>query len=221
MALSNDHTPRLLAVADYGSCAGAADWRSRSLRVADALLLLGSHHVCLQVRLRSLRDTQRKSMLAALRADLDDRIRAGLRVALNGSTSEALELGFSEVHWTEASIPEARPAALGSLVASASVHSLTAANKARAAGAAYLVFGPVFTPSTKQRPGVGVQQLAATASECTCELVAIGGLRPTRVAACLDAGAAGVAVVSDLLGAADADGRVRQYWSSLDPHAAA
>jgi thiamine-phosphate pyrophosphorylase len=215
MAVSLDTAPRLLAVSDYGSCAGAADWRARTLRLADALLHLESPHVCLQVRLKTLGGLHRRAMLAALRADLHDSIRAGLRVALNGSTREALELGYDKVHWPEALIPLAPPGVRRSLAASASVHSLTAARQARAAGAAYVVFGPVFTPSTKQRAGVGLGELAAMAREWTGQLVAIGGLRPDRIAACLQAGAAGVAAVSDLLNAADPERRVREYWSIL------
>jgi thiamine-phosphate pyrophosphorylase len=141
-------------------------------------------------------------------------MRSGLRVALNGSTREALDLDFNEVHWPEDSIPRA-PGAAASLVTSASVHSLAAARQARAAGAVYLVFGPVFAPSTKRRAGVGLDRLAALSAERVGELIAIGGLRPDRVPACLEAGAAGVAVVSDLLGAADTDSRVREYWRIL------
>lgn len=100
---------------------------------------------------------------------------------------------------------------------SASVHSVGEARRAAKEGATAVFFSPVFATSSKPgHPGTGLAELAAC-----CEAVpgvgvfALGGVTPERVAACLDAGAYGIAVLSGILHADDPATAARRYLDAL------
>ena len=145
---------------------------------------------------------------------------ARVPVLFNGSTAEALELGYEGVHWPEALIPHAPEAT--SLLRSASVHSADACRRAEAAGADFLVAGTIFDAGSKPAAGEGIEKLHTIAALTRLPVLAIGGVRPDRVAACIEAGAAGVAVVTSVLRASDMAAAVRDLRDALDEaHAAA
>jgi thiamine-phosphate diphosphorylase len=135
-------------------------------------------------------------------------------VLLNGTTAEALDLGYQGVHWPEASIPETHDASL--LTRAASVHSVEAAVRAEAAGAELLVAGTIFDAGSKPVAGEGIEKLRQIATSTALPVLAIGGIRPDRVAACIEAGAAGVAVVTSVLRAPDMAAAIRQLRAALD-----
>jgi thiamine-phosphate pyrophosphorylase len=79
-----------------------------------------------------------------------------------------------------------------------SVHDLAEAEAACAAGADYLLLGPVFPTATHPtRPPLGCRTLAA-AVRLGRPVVAIGGVTPQRVGEVRDAGAWGVAAIRAL-----------------------
>jgi thiamine-phosphate pyrophosphorylase len=89
---------------------------------------------------------------------------------------------------------------------SASVHD--GATLPRARGAFFVVHAPIFTPTWKPVASVGIDGLASfcrTARQPGNQMpvLALGGITPQRIAACRQAGAAGVAVASGILCAAD------------------
>jgi thiamine biosynthesis protein ThiS len=87
-----------------------------------------------------------------------------------------------------------------------SAHDPVEAQGACAAGADYVFLGPIWeTASHPGHPGLGVEAIRA-AHPAT--VIAIGGVTPDRVDACLDRGAYGVAAIAAL-------------WYAADPHAAA
>jgi thiamine-phosphate pyrophosphorylase len=156
--------------------------------------------ILIQLRVKELAVQSREQLVSAglVRARA-----AGVPVLLNGTEAEARRLGFDGVHWPEISIPARRgppAAAAARLVRSAAVHSAVAVGRAEAAGADLVVFGPVFTSGTKA--GVGTAALAEVVRRSNLPVLAIGGIDAARVAACLAAGAAGVAVVSAVFAAA-------------------
>ena len=80
-------------------------------------------------------------------------------------------------------------------------------------GADYLFFGPVFdTPSKRGlQLATGMEGLRAAVAESSVPVVALGGLRRKHVKDCLATGAAGMACLSDILGAEDPAHRV-ECW---------
>ena len=78
-----------------------------------------------------------------------------------------------------------------------SCHSLDDAREAERAGASYVFFGPVFDTPSKQAfgPSQGVERLAEVCAAIRIPVIAIGGANEENAAACLRAGASGIAAI--------------------------
>jgi thiamine-phosphate pyrophosphorylase len=106
--------------------------------------------------------------------------------------SEAAGVNLPE---RDVSVSDAR-SLLGDRLIGRSVHSRTGALEAEAAGADYLIFGPVWrSPSHPDAPAAGIEGLAAAARAVRIPVIAIGGVTAERIAECLAAGAAGYAAI--------------------------
>lgn len=91
-----------------------------------------------------------------------------------------------------------------------SVHDFAEAEAAHAAGADYLLVGPVFpTPTHPGRAPMGVARFGAIA-RLGIPAIAIGGIATDRIAALKDAGAHGVAAIRAVWDAADPAEAVRR-----------
>ncbi len=96
-----------------------------------------------------------------------------------------------------------------------SAGSVQEAKESAASGADYLGVGPIYATRTKADagPAAGTQLLKEIAAQVSTPLVAIGGITPENAAAAIQAGAAGVAVISAVVAADDiaaAAGHLRQ-----------
>ena len=98
-----------------------------------------------------------------------------------------------------------------------SAHDPTEAAEALGEGARYVTVSPIFPTGSKPgHPGIGLSALASwTAALAPAPVYALGGITPERAAACLQRGAAGVAVLSGLLHADDIAQAVRAYQAAL------
>lgn len=97
-----------------------------------------------------------------------------------------------------------------------SVHSVSSASQAEAEGADYLVAGMIFKSSS--HPGIAHQGLGFLRDVCELTripVIAIGGITSANAGECMRAGAAGVAVISGILRAADPQAAAQAYWKSL------
>ncbi|HYJ78234.1 MAG TPA: thiamine phosphate synthase [Longimicrobiaceae bacterium] len=93
----------------------------------------------------------------------------------------------------------------------ASVHSAAEARAAAAAGAGFLLAGPVFaTPSHPGSEGGGAA-LIEELVRCGRPVVAIGGVTPARLAALRSAGAAGIAAIRGIWEPRSTGAAVRRY----------
>lgn len=85
---------------------------------------------------------------------------------------------------------------LGDLLIGRSVHSVEGASQAELDGADYVIFGPVWpSPSHPDSRPVGLDALREMSRVLRTPVLAIGGVTTDRIAACLDAGAAGYAAI--------------------------
>jgi thiamine-phosphate pyrophosphorylase len=97
--------------------------------------------------------------------------------------------------------------------------SIHGADEAPAAGgpADYAVLGAVYdTASHARRPPLGTAELGRAAGRTRLPLIAIGGVRADRVAACVRAGAHGVAVISAVWAARHPARAVEELLESLE-----
>ena len=130
----------------------------------------------------------------------------GGRLLINDRTDVALAVGADGVQRTHASLPVAalREITPPGFLIGASAHSAAEAREVAAQGADFVVFGPVYDTPSKRRygPPQGLAALEAAAAASTRPVLAVGGITPERVGEVRAAGAAGVAVIGAIYGAA-------------------
>ncbi len=206
--------PRLLVITDrarmkpswelalLAACQGGARWFC--LREKDA-----PPREQLDLYRRAARRTE------AFRARLFLTGRADLARAAH---ADGLHLPESEI-----SVADARLSLGFHLPMGRSVHDLAGAQSAAAQGANYLLFGSVWqTPSHPGQSGVGLDALRAVCESVSVPVFAIGGVNSENAPRCLEAGAAGVALISGIWDAPDVTARVRELRAALgerdEPH---
>jgi thiamine-phosphate pyrophosphorylase len=144
------------------------------------------------------------------------------RVIINDRADIARLAGADGVHVGQEDLS---PAAVRGLVGDAAIvglstHSTGQVDRAVLEPVSYVAIGPVFTTATKatgyERVGLEmVRQAARRANARGLPLVAIGGITLESAASVLDAGAASVAVIGDLVAGDDPEARARAYLEGL------
>lgn len=121
---------------------------------------------------------------------------AAITFVVNDDVEAAVRLGADGVHLGRADEGVERALAEG-LLLGLSASDLGEALAAERAGAGYLGAGPIWkTPSKADAgPAIGLDGLAAICAAVSIPVVAIGGVKATNAAACVSAGATGVAVI--------------------------
>jgi thiamine-phosphate pyrophosphorylase len=182
--------------------------------VVEECLAAGLRAVQLREKDLSVRD------LLALAGDLraaTDRYLAWLVV--NDRADVALACGADGVQRTHASLPVAalRHAAGPRLLIGASVHGLAEAAQAEAAGADFVVFGPVYETASKRAygPPQGLDALARVSGTVRVPVFAVGGITPARTREVLARGARGVAAIGAILGAPRPAEATRAFLDAL------
>jgi len=98
-----------------------------------------------------------------------------------------------------------------------SVHAVHEAQEAAEVGADYLVAGTIF--ASQSHPDVapaGLGFLREVCAAVSIPVLAIGGVTPEKVSECIDAGAAGVAVLSPIMWAENPKSAAQAYRMALD-----
>jgi thiamine-phosphate pyrophosphorylase len=121
---------------------------------------------------------------------------AGVTFVVNDDVDAALALEADGVHLGRTDSGVERALA-GHLLLGLSVASVAEARDAERCRAAYVGAGPVWATPTKldADPPIGLAGLAGICRSIGVPVVAIGGVDATNAARCIEAGAAGVAVV--------------------------
>lgn len=175
-------------------------------------LALGGRPALMQYRSKSpdrqLRQVQARALLAECRG-------RGVALLINDDLDLALEIGADGVHLgrDDGPVAAARQAlGPGRLVGVSCYDEFARAQRAQAEGADYVAFGAMFPSPTK--PGAVRAPralLARAARELRLPVAAIGGITLDAAASLVDAGAALLAVVSDVFSDADPARRAAGY----------
>jgi len=141
--------------------------------------------------------------------------RQGVRLIVNDRPDIALLAGAGGVHvgQEDLSVEDARAVCGGDRWVGVSTHTLEQLAAAARTSADYIAFGPIFPTATKKNPDpvVGTELLAQARKMTAKPLVAIGGITLERAAEVYRAGADSLAVIRDLICAADPGTRAREY----------
>jgi thiamine-phosphate pyrophosphorylase len=127
---------------------------------------------------------------------------SGTLLIVNDRADVAAASGAAGVHVGDEDLPvEAVRRVVGrDAIVGFSTHSVEEAARASSCGADYLGFGPVFESPTKAgvRDARGLELLAKACSATSLPVVAIGGVALETAQDCWRAGAASVAVISEI-----------------------
>jgi thiamine-phosphate pyrophosphorylase len=131
----------------------------------------------------------------------------GAGVLLHGDPLLATQAGCVGVHLPAGGDVRAARALLGpSAWVGISAHGLEETIAAAAAGADAVTLSPIFASASKPGygPALGLERLAGVAAASPIPVIALGGIEDAaRVRACLESGAAAVAVMGAVMRAAD------------------
>jgi thiamine-phosphate pyrophosphorylase len=165
--------------------------------------------VAVQLREKALAGAPLLALALALRAICRAH---GQLLLVNERIDVALACGADGVHLPVTAVgPEQARRLLGpGALLGVSCHSAGEVARARAGGADYATFGPVWATPSKagHGPPVGLERLRE-ASRLGLPLVALGGVEPALAPRAIEAGAAGVAAIRAWLGGPDPAGAVR------------
>jgi len=170
--------------------------------VVDTLARAGA--LLLQLRAKGLPDRQ---VMALAREGLAAAHASGARLVVNDRADIARLVGADGLHVGQDDLPaEGARAVVGpEMLLGVSTHGLAQLDAASGEPVDYVAIGPVFPTRTKENPDpvVGLEMVRQARALTSRPLVAIGGMTRENARAVVEAGADGVAVVSDLLDAAD------------------
>lgn len=204
--------PRLLVISDRSQA------RQPLVDVAAAVFAGGCRWFSL--REKDLPAGERRALLAAL---VEEGRRYGAVIGAHEDIDAVVAAGAGSVHLPRGGDPRAARATLPLGLIGVSAHSAAEAAALLRAGADYVTLSPVFLSASKPGygPAIGLGGLAAATAAAPGPIVALGGIGPDNAALCCEAGAAGIAVMGEVMRAADPQAAVARLLSALKEGAAA
>jgi thiamine-phosphate pyrophosphorylase len=182
------------------------------LGVVEAAITGGA--TAIQLRAPELAD---EDLLPLARAVASRCRAAGVLSIVNDRPGVARAAGADGAHVGQGDDPGAARDVLGpEAILGISVEDPTQARAAEAAGADYLGVTVWATPTKPDAEPRGLGGLHEVCDAVGLPVVGIGGIDATNARAVLDAGAAGVAVISAVAGAADPVGATRRLRSAVE-----
>jgi thiamine-phosphate pyrophosphorylase len=126
-------------------------------------------------------------------------------------------VGAAGVHLPSGGDPAAARRRLPQALIGASAHSGAEAVAQLQAGADYVTLSPIFLTDSKPGygPALGLDALAAAARTAPGPIIALAGINPDNAAQCLTAGARGIAVMGEIMRAADPEATVRRLIAAI------
>ncbi len=201
--------PFFYPIIDTGLC---ADRGLDPLTLAEACIRGGAR--VLQLRHKRGSDAAFLGLAERVAAAAHER---GVCLIVNDRADIARLAGADGVHvgQEDLTVDEVRAIGGPEIVTGLSTHDAAQLDVALATSATYVAVGPVFGTGTKDTGytarGLALVESAAGRGK---PIVVIGGMTRARVASVLEAGAAGIAVISDLL-TGDPEARTREFLDAI------
>ena len=189
---------KLVIVVDLDYCQSEKYWLS----------LLGtwsgfseSNSIAIQVRIKNRSEQEVELLAKKARGIVDERI----PLWLNGYPRLASDLGYSGVHFPENQWQAVEKYEASNMMLSVASHSLEHVNRVSGCRISMILYSPIFESNWKssENPTKGIDGLKEANNKTDIPIFALGGVTADRVRECMSAGAAGVAVVSAILGSSN------------------
>ena len=199
-------SPPLLVISDRSQA------RRSLMEVASAAFAGGCRWFSL--REKDLPTAERRALLAELVA-LGRRDNAS--VMAHDDLDAVIATDAAGVHLPGGSDPAAARARLPRGLVGASAHSATEAAALLRAGADYVTISPVFLTASKPGygPALGLDGLAVAVAAAEGPVVALAGISPENARSCMAVGAAGIAVMGEIMRSADPAASVRAFLRAM------
>jgi len=154
------------------------------------------------LREKDLPPAERRALLGAL---MVLGRRNGATVTVHEDIDAAVAAGADGVHLPSGGSPKAARSRLPGALIGASAHSAEEASALLRAGADYVTVSPVFLTESKPGygPALGLDDLARIVTQASGPVIALGGISAETAPLCLAGGAQGVAVMGEVMRAAD------------------
>jgi thiamine-phosphate pyrophosphorylase len=191
--------PPLLVISDRSQA------RRPLIEVAQAAFAVGCRWFSL--REKDLPANERHTLLAAL-VDLGQQF--GAVVTVHEDIDAVIAAGAHGVHLPGAGDLRAARTRLPAALIGVSAHSAAEATAQLREGADYVTLSPVFLTASKPGygPAIGLDGLARAVAAAPGPVLALGGVTVESAAACLAAGARGIAVMGEVMRALDPEATV-------------
>ena len=201
--------PRLYVILDAGLVHGSLLEFSQQLIDSGVRILQYRH-----------KTAAAKSMLRECKAVAKAANEAGVSFLVNDRPDVAFLANATGVHvgQDDLGVEQARSIVGAERWVGVSTHNREQFAAAAATSADYIAIGPIFETSSKANPdpAVGVDVIRALRALTEKPIVAIGGISMDRAEEVLRAGADSVAVIGDILLAANPKERARQFVKKLE-----
>lgn len=142
----------------------------------------------------------------------------GAKLLINSRADVALAVGADGVHLPSHSPPvdDMRKMLGEHALIGVSTHSATEVEAARTSGADFVTFGPIFDTPSKRGMGspTGVAALKKVVGH-TVPVFALGGIHLPQLPAVMDSGCHGVAMISELMAAANPEQAARALVAAI------
>jgi thiamine-phosphate pyrophosphorylase len=187
--------------------------RGNIVDIAAAAFAAGCRWVSL--REKDLPQAEQESLLRELvmRAKSFD-----ARVTLHGDPELARIANADGVHLSAGSdAADARRILGAGALVGLSVHSVEEARAVDQTAVDYVIAGPAFLTQSKPDygPALGTKRLAEIVKVSRVPVIAIGGVTPATVQDCIQAGAAGIAIMGSIMRADDPAAQIKTFLSAI------
>jgi thiamine-phosphate pyrophosphorylase len=201
--------PPLLLISDRRQA------RRPLIEVAEAVFAGGARWFSL--REKDLPPAERRVLLAKL-VELGHR--CGAVISAHEDIEAVIAVGADGLHLPSGGDPRAAKARLPQGLIGASAHSAADAAAQLSAGADYVTVSPIFLTASKPGygPALGLDGLARIVAEAPGPVLALGGINAENAAMCRAAGAAGIAVMGEIMRADDPQAIVTNLIRAMSLH---
>jgi thiamine-phosphate pyrophosphorylase len=168
----------------------------------------------LSLREKDLPADERRALLSAL---VVLGRRWGATVTVHEDIDAAVMAGAGGLHLPSAGNPKAARTRLPGGLIGASAHSAAEASALLGSGADYVTISPIFLSISKPGygPAIGLDGLAEIAARVPGPVIALGGINAANAPLCLSAGASGIAVMGEVMRAADPQAVVEAMLAAI------